>query len=104
MGFLAFRVEVFLMDKSMNAILIHNDDNVVTTTELLQAGSVARYQKDEEVVEIVIREEIPKFHKIAVSDIEKAKPVYKYGQLIGEALENISKGSHVHDHNIISPK
>jgi len=92
------------MDKSMNAILIHNDDNVVTTTEILQTGSVARYKKDEDVVEIISREEIPKFHKIAVVDIQKSKPVYKYGQLIGEALENISKGSHVHDHNITSPK
>jgi altronate dehydratase small subunit len=99
-----FRAEVFLMDKSMNAILIHNDDNVVTTTEILQTGSVARYKKDEDVVEIISREEIPKFHKIAVVDIQKSKPVYKYGQLIGEALENISKGSHVHDHNIASPK
>jgi hypothetical protein len=98
------RAGVILMEKSMNAILIHNDDNVVTTTEFLQAGSVARYQKDEVVVEIVIQEEIPKFHKIAVVDIEKTKPVYKYGQLIGEALEDIRKGSHVHDHNITSPK
>ena len=99
-----FRAEVFLMDKSINAILIHNDDNVVTVTESLQAGSVARYQKNEEVVKIVTLEEIPKFHKIAVADIEKTKPVYKYGQLIGEASETIRKGHHVHDHNIASPK
>ena len=92
------------MDKTMNAILIHNDDNVVTVTESLQAGSVAMYQKNEEVVEIVTLEEIPKFHKIAVADIEKTKPVYKYGQLIGEASETIRKGHHVHDHNIASPK
>jgi hypothetical protein len=37
-------------------------------------------------------------------DIEKTKPVYKYGQLIGEAIDAIPKGSHVHDHNIASPK
>ncbi len=92
------------MDKIINAILIHNDDNVITATESLQAGGVARYQKDEEVVEVVAREEIPKYHKIAVVDIEKTKPVYKYGQLIGEAIETIRKGSHVHDHNIASPK
>ena len=91
------------MDK-INAILIHTDDNVVTTTESLKAGSVARYQKGEEIVEIVALEEIPKFHKIAVVDIGKTKPVYKYGQLIGEALTNIPKGSHVHDHNIASPQ
>ena len=92
------------MNKTINAILIHKDDNVITVTESLQAGSIARYQKDAEVVEVVTQEEIPKFHKIAVEDIGKAKPVYKYGQLIGEAIQTIPKGSHVHDHNIASPK
>ena len=92
------------MDKTINAILIHADDNVVTTTESVQAGGVVRYQKGEEVVELITREEIPKFHKIAIVDIQKSKPVYKYGQLIGEALTTILKGSHVHDHNIASPK
>jgi hypothetical protein len=92
------------MDKKINAILIHNNDNVITAIESLQTGSVARYQDDQEIVEIVITEDIPKFHKIAVVDIQESEPVYKYGQLIGEAIKNISKGSHVHDHNIASPK
>ncbi len=92
------------MDIEINAILIHNNDNVITAIESLQTGSVARYQDDREIVEIVITEEIPKFHKIAVVDIQESKPVYKYGQLIGEATKTISKGSHVHDHNIASPK
>ena len=92
------------MDEKINAILIHNNDNVITALESLQSGSVARYQDDRELVEIVITEEIPKFHKIAVVDIQESEPVYKYGQLIGEAITTISKGSHVHDHNIASPK
>ena len=45
------------MDKTINAILIHADDNVVTTTESVQAGGVVRYQKGEEVMELVTREE-----------------------------------------------
>jgi hypothetical protein len=92
------------MDKKINAILIHNNDNVVTAIESLQTGSVARYQDDQETVEITVTQEIPKFHKIAVVDIPEFEPVYKYGQLIGEAIKTISKGSHVHDHNIASPK
>ena len=92
------------MDRKINAILIHNNDNVITAIESLQTGSVARYQDDQEIVEIVITEDIPKFHKFAVVDIRESEPVYKYGQLIGEAIKTISKGSHVHDHNIASPK
>jgi hypothetical protein len=92
------------MDKKINAILIHNNDNVITAIESLRSGSVARYQKDREIMEIVVTDEIPKFHKIALFDIKESAPVYKYGQLIGEAIKVISKGSHVHDHNIESPK
>ena len=92
------------MDKTINAILIHGDDNVVTVTESLQTGSIARYRKDGEILELTVMEEIPKFHKIAVIDIQASQPVYKYGQLIGEAIKDIRKGSHVHDHNIASPK
>lgn len=94
----------FMMDEKINAILIHTNDNVITATESLQPGSVARYQSDREIVEITVTEEIPKFHKIALADIQESDPVYKYGQLIGEALKTIRKGSHVHDHNIASPK
>ena len=92
------------MDTTTNAILIHKDDNVITATESLQVRSIARYEKDREVVEIIVTEEIPKFHKIAVVDIPETRSVYKYGQLIGEAITFIQKGSHVHDHNIASPK
>ena len=92
------------MDKKINAILIDNNDNVITATESLRSGSVARYQKDQEIMEIIVTDEIPKFHKIALADIKESTPVYKYGQLIGEAIQTISKGSHVHDHNIESPK
>ncbi|MBW1799566.1 MAG: UxaA family hydrolase [Deltaproteobacteria bacterium] len=92
------------MQEKKNAILIHKKDNVITVTESLQAGSVARYQKDQGVEAIHAREEIPKFHKMALVDIQESKPVYKYGQLIGEAIETIRKGTHVHDHNIASPK
>ena len=92
------------MDKKINSILIHGNDNVVTVTDILGAGEVARYRKEDEVFEIVAIEEIPKFHKIAVIDIHKTEPVYKYGQLIGVATRDISMGSHVHDHNITSPE
>lgn len=92
------------MDAKINAILIDEKDNVITATESLQAGSVATYQKARETKEIILTEEIPKFHKIAVTDIMAKQPVLKYGQLIGETTRTISKGSHVHDHNMTSPK
>ena len=91
------------MINKINAILIHKDDNVVTVTTALEKDSVLAFQKGEDIVEMKVIEDIPVFHKVAVNDIEKDGPVYKYGQLIGRAVVNINKGSHVHDHNIESP-
>ena len=45
--------------------------------------------------------EIPYGHKISLVDIKKDELIYKYGQIIGIASEDIKKGSHVHTHNLI---
>ncbi len=39
-------------------------------------------------------------HKIALRDIKKREAVYKYGQIIGFASQDISAGEHVHVHNV----
>ena len=36
--------------------------------------------------------------------MEKGSDVMEYGQIIGEATENISKGQYVHVHNIRTRK
>ena len=50
---------------------------LITVTESLKAGSIARFKKEGAIREIIIREEIPKFHKIAVANIKKTEPVYR---------------------------
>jgi altronate hydrolase len=39
-------------------------------------------------------------HKLALQDIKKGEAVYKYGQIIGFAKDDIPAGSHVHVHNV----
>src|SRR5438874_6522912 len=39
-------------------------------------------------------------HKLALRDIKKGEAVYKYGQIIGFASQDIPAGSHVHVHNV----
>src|SRR5260370_31241751 len=39
-------------------------------------------------------------HKLALRDIKKGEAVYKYGQIIGFASQDIPVGSHVHVHNV----
>jgi len=43
---------------------------------------------------------IPLGHKMAVRPIKKGDAVYKYGQIIGFATEDILPGGHVHVHNV----
>ena len=91
------------MTSQVNAILIHESDNVVTTLVEIPAGECARYRVQEEIVEIVARETIPAFHKIALKNIPKMDPVRKYGEIMGQAIVDIRTGDHVHEHNIVSP-
>jgi altronate hydrolase len=39
-------------------------------------------------------------HKVAVRPIKKGEAVYKYGQIIGFAKEDIQPGTHLHVHNL----
>lgn len=45
-------------------------------------------------------DDIPLGHKIALDDIKDGDTVLKYGQDIGRAAADISKGRHVHVHNL----
>ena len=49
---------------------------------------------------IVLREDIPAGHKVALCDIPAGADIIKYGFPIGHALQEIPAGSHVHIHNL----
>lgn len=85
----------------MNKVLKMNEiDNVVTTTEVLEKGASFEFEGNE----ITVSADIPRFHKIAIVDIAKGELVYKYGEVIGDALEDIKAGDHVHVDNIESTR
>ena len=46
--------------------------------------------------------DIPAGHKYALCDIKKGETVIKYGQIIGRATKDITKGEWVHTHNVKS--
>lgn len=64
-------------------------DTVVVTTKL-----------GEQVDELVAGADIPRFHKIALADLDKDVEVHKYGCVIGGATVPIKRGDYVHIHNI----
>lgn len=53
---------------------------------------------------LTVRENIPIFHKIALSDMTEGQDVIEYGQIIGRAMADIPAGSYVHIHNIRTKK
>ena len=86
----------------INALLMHEKDNVVTCVEEVPAGKEVCYRQGKETISLVAEETIPYCHKIALTALEKGKDVYKYGEIIGRTLEPISKGHWVSDKNIYS--
>ena len=53
---------------------------------------------------LLICDEIPLGHKIAMSDLKEGDTILKYGHDIGKVVKAIKKGEHVHVHNVKTKK
>lgn len=79
----------------MKCIKIHNNDSVTVAVEALKTGETIVFDEDL----IMLKNDIPAGHKIAIKDIQKGENIIKYGQSIGHAIFDIQKGEHIHTHN-----
>ena len=61
---------------------------------------VGRITETGETLKIDALETIPLGHKIAIADIEAGGTILKYGRDIGRTIAAITKGQHVHVHNL----
>jgi altronate dehydratase small subunit len=87
----------------VNAIKLHDSDNVASVFDLVKAGStVLVVDKKGNSYELKVSDDIPYGHKIAIEEIAVGQQVTKYGEEIGLATAVISVGQHVHIHNIES--
>ena len=80
----------------MKFIKIHDQDMVAVALTNLSAGEIVSSDNKE----IILLEDIPNAHKIALIDITKGEQIIKYGNSIGTATSNIKAGQWVHDHNV----
>jgi altronate hydrolase len=78
------------------AVHLRPDDNIAVAARNLPAG--AEVQFDGRTVALPQR--IGLGHKVAIRPIRKGEAVYKYGQIIGFASQDIAAGAHVHVHNV----
>ncbi|NAZ36392.1 UxaA family hydrolase [Rubellimicrobium sp. CFH 75288] len=73
---------------------LHPEDAVAIALADLPAGA--------ELPEwgIVLRDPIPRGHKVALRPLAPGEPVTRYGQIIGAATRPVAAGEHVHSHNL----
>ena len=93
-----------MVERAVNAILISAADDVATVITELSAGDQAIFLKAGKLTQVPVVGTIPQYHKLALRDIAMNEPIRKYGEIIGQATKDIPLGSHVHDHNTVSPE
>ncbi len=82
-----------------NALKLNDLDNVAVLPEFTKKGTQVTINGTND--KYVINEDIPAGHKFALKDLKKGELVYKYGIPVAKTKEEITRGSWVHDHNVI---
>ncbi len=54
-------------------------------------------------IALTVEQAVPSGHKVALRKVAAGQRVLKYGQTIGQAIQNIEPGEHVHVHNLAMP-
>ena len=72
-------------------------DNVVCVLEDACAGDTVVTPDGRE---IILLEDIEFAHKVCTADLAKDAPVIKYGEEIGYMLQDVLKGTWIHNHNM----
>lgn len=85
------------MTESKKLVLINPEDNVAVAIEDIRKGEFSVLGND---LTVTATAGIPRGHKVAVRGISIGEDVVKYGASIGRASHPISKGDHVHGHNL----
>lgn len=84
--------------------LIHEEaDGVgVVVVEGLKAGQECTgwVMKEDKTVKVVLQDDIPIGHKVAMKDFVVGDTVFKYNTDIGKVVAPIKKGAHLHVHNV----
>jgi hypothetical protein len=80
-----------------NAIIIHKKDNVAVALKNIRHGEliVVKTQDGFRAVD-----DISYSHKVLLNDIGRGEDIIKYGEVIGQAKDNLKKGACVHTHNM----
>lgn len=85
-------------------LLVHDrKDNVgVVVVENLAAGTdmLCVVTENNSDFRLAVNQDVPIGHKVALVDLKPGDTVIKYGQDIGRIVAAVSRGDHVHVHNL----
>lgn len=79
-------------------ILLNESDNIFVCRRKMEAGETVLIEGSD----VSLETGIELGHKLARVDIRRGEKIIKYGVSIGSAKTDISRGDHVHLHNIKS--
>ncbi|MDR3230103.1 MAG: UxaA family hydrolase [Synergistaceae bacterium] len=85
---------------TFNAHSVTEKDDVASVVCDIAPGETVTMQRRSGTLALTAVTAIPAGHKIALRDFRAGESVIKYGEVIGAASEDISKGAHVHVHNL----
>jgi len=90
------------MGRSAQAIVMNEKDNVATALKPFHAGTKVSVEVQGRIEKVTLMSDVPMGHKFALKDMEEGEAVIKYGESIGQSTARISRGDHVHVHNVVS--
>lgn len=89
---------------SIPHLLVHDkQDNVgVVVVEDLKSGTemLCVITEDNSEFNLVVNDDVPIGHKVALADLAEGDTAIKYGQDIGRIVADVRKGHHVHTQNL----
>jgi altronate dehydratase small subunit len=83
------------------ALVIHPDDNVAVVTQGGAAGQTIAVRRGANSHPLLLCDDLPFGHKVALTDLAAGAVVRKYGVPIAVAATDIAAGQHVHVHNLV---
>lgn len=86
---------------SIKAVVLNLKDNVGVALMDLESGTELDLKVNGQMVLVKLAEPITYQHKFSVTRIDSGNKIIKYGEVIGEATQDIKPGQHVHVHNMV---
>jgi len=90
------------MGSSVQAIVIDEKDNVATALKPFRRGTKVSVEVQGRIEKVTLMSDVPMGHKFALKNMEEGEAVIKYGEPIGQSIVKITRGEHVHIHNVVS--